>query len=133
MSKENVESIRAVIEAFNRRDVEALKTLFVTDAEIVPVRAALEGTVYRGPDAVEHWIAAVDESWEELRVELEGGVRDGGDRVLVLGRIHGQGRESGAPIDVVAAAVAYFRDGLITTLHNYTNPAEALEAAGLSE
>jgi uncharacterized protein len=132
MSEENVECMRAVIEAFNRRDVEALKALLVTDAEIVPIRAAMEGTVYRGPDAAEQWFAAIDESWEELRVEIEE-ARDGGDLVLGLGRIRGRGRESGAPIDVEAASVAYFRGGLITVLHNYTNRAEALEAAGLSE
>jgi ketosteroid isomerase-like protein len=132
MSEENVESTRAVIEAFNRRDVEALKALLITDAEIVPIRAAMEGTVYRGPDAAEQWFAAIDESWEELHVEIEE-ARDGGDRVLGLGRIRGRGRESGAPIDVEAASVAYFRDGLITTLHNYTNRADAFEAAGLSE
>jgi ketosteroid isomerase-like protein len=133
MSEENVEGMRAVVEAFNRRDIEALKALLVADAEIVPVRAAMEGTVYRGPEAAEQWFAAVDESWEELHVEVEE-MRDGGDRVLGLGRIHGQGRGSGAPIDVEAASVAYFGDdGLITTLHNYTSRADALEAAGLSE
>jgi ketosteroid isomerase-like protein len=121
-----------VVEAFNRRDVKALKALLATDAEIVPVRAAMEDTIYRGSDAAEQWVAAIDESWEELFVEI-GEARDGGDRVLALGRIRGQGRESGAPIDVEAASVAYFRDGLVTTLHNYTNLAEALEAAGLSE
>jgi ketosteroid isomerase-like protein len=132
MSEENVDSMRAVIEAFNRRDVEALKALLAADAEIVPIRAAMEGTVYRGPDAAEQWFAAIDESWEELQVEIEQ-ARDGGDRVLGLGRIRGRGRESGAPIDVEAASVAYIRGWLITVLHNYTNRAEALEAAGLSE
>ncbi len=39
--------------------------------EIVPVRAALEGTVYRGPEAAEQYCAAVDESWENLRWEVE--------------------------------------------------------------
>ena len=132
MSEENVESMRAVIEAFNRRDAEALKALLSPDAQVVPIRAAIEDTVYRGPDAAEQWIAAIDESWEELRVELTE-AREAGDRVLGLGRIRGQGRESGAPIDVEAAAVAHFRDGLITTLHTYTNPADAYKAAGLSE
>jgi ketosteroid isomerase-like protein len=132
MSEENVESMRAVVEAFNRRDVKALKAFLTTDAEIVPIRAAIEDTIYRGPDAAEQWVAAIDESWEELFVEIEE-ERDGGDRVLALGRIRGRGRESGAPIDVEAASVAYFRDGLVTTLRTYTNRAEALEAAGQSE
>ena len=132
MSRANVESARAVVEAFNRRDVEALTALLAQDVEIVPIRAAVESTVYRGPDAAAQWYAAVDESWEDLKVEIEE-VRDRGDRVLVLGRIRGRGRGSGAAIDVEAASVGYFRDGLITRLHHFTNRAEALEAAGLAE
>jgi hypothetical protein len=41
------------------------------DAEIVPVRAAVDGTVYRGPDAGAQYCAAVEESWENLRWEIE--------------------------------------------------------------
>jgi ketosteroid isomerase-like protein len=132
MSSENVESMRAVAEAFNRRDVEGLERLLAEDAEIVPIRAALEsGTVYRGPDAAAQWYAAVDASWDELRVEVED-VRDGGDRVLAFGRIRGRGRGSGATIDVQSASVAHFRDGLITRLQHYSNRAEAAEAAELA-
>ena len=132
MSQENVESVRAAADAFNRRDEEAFRALTADDVELVPIRAALEGTVYRGPDAVARWWAAVDDSWEDLTVEIEE-VRDAGDRVLALGRIRGRGRGSGAAIDVEAAALAEFRDGLITRWHNYTDRASALEAAGLRE
>ena len=124
--------MRAVIEAFNRRDVETLTAFLAEDAKIVPIRAALEDTVFRGPDAVAEWYAAVDESWEELTVEMQG-ARDGGDWVVGLGRLRGRGRESGAAIDIEAASVAHFRDGLITSLQNFTTRAAALEAAGLSE
>jgi len=43
--------MRAAMAAFNRRDGEALGAVLAEDAEIVPVRAAVDGTVYRGPDA----------------------------------------------------------------------------------
>ena len=55
--------MRAVA-AFNRRDGEAFGAVFVEDAEIVPVRAAVDGTVYRGPDAAAQYCAAVAGSWE---------------------------------------------------------------------
>jgi hypothetical protein len=45
-----VETMRAAMAAFNRRDGEALGAVLAEDAEIVPVRAAVDGTVYRGPD-----------------------------------------------------------------------------------
>ena len=51
MSQENVERMRGAMVAFNQRDGAALDGFLATDAEIVPVRAALEGTTYRGRDA----------------------------------------------------------------------------------
>jgi ketosteroid isomerase-like protein len=132
MAQENVEVVRTAMEAFNRRDGEGFGAVLARDAEIIPVRAALEGTVYRGPDAAAQYCAAVDESWEDLRWEVEE-IRDGGGWVLALGRIRGGGRGSGAAIDVSAAWVARFREGLVTSFHTYTNRLEALEALGLSE
>ena len=132
MSQENVEVVRAAMEAFNRRDGEAFGALLADDAEIVPVRAALEGTVYRGPDAASEYCAAVDESWERLRWEVEE-IREGKSWVLALGRIRGRGRGTGAEIDARAGWVARFRDGLVTSFRTYADRADALEAVGLGE
>src|SRR3989442_16004691 len=98
MPQRNFEVLPAPTEAFNRRDGEAFGALLAGDAEIVPVRVALEGTVYRGPDAGSKYCAAVEESWENLRWEVEG-IRDGGTWILALGRFRGRGRGSGAAID----------------------------------
>lgn len=119
--------MRAVVEAFNRRDVDSLASLFSADAEIVPVSAELEETAYRGPDAACEWCSAVDATWAGLSVEIQE-TRSSVDLVLGLGRIKGQGRESGAAIDVEAAAIARVRDGLITRLRTYTDRERALEA-----
>ncbi len=132
MSQENVAVVRAAMEAFNRRDGEGFGALLAGDVEIVPVRAALEGTSYRGPDAAPQYCAAVDQTWEHLRWEIEE-FREGGSWVLALGRIRGRGRDSGAEIDARAGWVAVFRDGLITNFHTYADRAEALEAVGLPE
>jgi ketosteroid isomerase-like protein len=132
MSQENVETMRAAMEAFNRRDREGFGVHLAEDAVIVPVRAAVEGTVYRGPDAAGQYCAAVDDSWENLEWDIEE-IRDGGDWVLATGRIRGEGRNSGAAIDARAGWVGRFRDGLITAFHTYADRSEALEAVGLSE
>jgi ketosteroid isomerase-like protein len=132
MSQANVETMRTAMDAFNRRDGEGFGALLARDAEIVPVRAALEGTVYRGPDAAAQYCAAVDESWEDLTWEVEE-VRDGGSWVLALGRIRGGGRGSGAVIDARAGWVAHFHKGLVTSFHTYADRAQALEAVGLEE
>ena len=131
MSQENAAIMRAAMEAFNRRDGEAFGALLARDAEIVPVRAALEGTVYRGPDAAAQYCAAVDESWEELSWDVHE-IRDGGSWVLALGRIRGGAIGSGAAIDARAGWVARFREELITSFRTYADRAEALRAVGLS-
>jgi ketosteroid isomerase-like protein len=118
--------------AFNQRDGAALDGFLATDAEIVPVRAALEGTTYRGQDAGTQYCTAVIESWESLRWDVEE-LRDGEGWVLALGHIRGQGRDSGVAIDARAGWLAHFRDGLITRFGTYANRDEALEAARLRE
>jgi ketosteroid isomerase-like protein len=132
VSEANVETMRAALEAFNQRDGEAFGALLTDDAEIVPVRAAMEGTTYQGPNAAEQYCTAVDESWEDLRWEVEE-IRDGDGWVIALGYIRGHGRDSGAAFDAKGAWVAHFLGGLITNFHTYANRAAALEAVGLSE
>jgi ketosteroid isomerase-like protein len=131
MSRE-IEIARAAIEAFNRRDGAAFDALLAADAEIMPVRSALEGTVYRGHTAGSDYCAAVDESWEDLIWELED-VREGESWVLALGRIRGSGRGSGAAIDARGAWLVRFRGGLITAFRTYPDRTQALRTVGLSE
>jgi ketosteroid isomerase-like protein len=130
MPEENVEKALELVDRFNERDVEAIQALFTRDVEIVPTRAALEGTRYSGPTAAAQWLAAVDEAWMSITVEMDE-ARDLGDRVLGLGRIHGRGRASGARIDVESAALVEFRDGLIARFRIYTDVRAALADAEL--
>ena len=105
--------------------------MLTADAEIVPVRAVLEGTTYRGKDAGSQYCAAVEATWESLSWEVEE-IRDVGDSAVALGHIRGRGRESGATIDTTAGWVARFSDGLIAGFRTYTDRREALEAVGLN-
>ena len=132
MSQENVEVMRTAMEAFNRRDGTGFDAVLANDAEIVPVRAALEGTVYRGTDAGTQYCTAVEESWDNLSWEIDE-MRVGADWVIALGRIRGQGHDTGVAIDSKAGWLAHFRDGVITRFQTYADRAKALEAAGLSE
>ena len=133
MSDGKVERLRAVIEAVNRRDPEALAVHLAPNVEIVPIRAALEGnTAYVGRDAAAEWLAALDDSWDSMTASAEQ-FRDVGDCVLAVGRYpEVLGRGSGVPFDVEAAAVARFRDDLIEHLLTTMDLAKAIDAAGVS-
>jgi ketosteroid isomerase-like protein len=128
----NVEIMRTALEAFNSRDGARFDALLDGRAEIVPVRAAVDGTTFRGPDAASQYCTAVEESWQALRWEVEE-IRDLGGQVIALGRIQGRGRDSGAGLDVRGAWVADLRDGLITRFQTYSDRAAAIKAVGLTE
>jgi ketosteroid isomerase-like protein len=132
MSEKNAETLRALADAFNRRDAEALQALLAADVRIVPIRAALEDTAYSGPTAAADWLEAVDASWEDFTTEVTE-VLSAGDRLVGVGRIRARGPASGANIDVEIASVVGFRDGLVQSLRIYSNRDEAFRAAGLSE
>ena len=132
VSRENVEVVCAAVEAFNRRDGPAFDALLASDAEIVPVRAAVERVSYQGADAGSQYCAAVDERWENARWEVED-IRDDGNWVLVLGHIRGRGRDSGAAFDARAGWVAHLDEGLITRFQTFSDREQALKAVGLEE
>ena len=66
--------------------------------EIVPLRAAMEGTSYRGPDAAAQFVGASLEAWDDLGYELED-LRESGDEVIASGRLWARGRMTGADVD----------------------------------
>jgi hypothetical protein len=86
MSEKNVELARRMIGWFNARDTEAAQAHSTDDVEIVPLRAAIEDTVYRGSGAYAAFMADNDESWEELRFDAEA-LRDAGERVVAIGHL----------------------------------------------
>jgi ketosteroid isomerase-like protein len=132
MSHENVEIVRLAIPAFNRRDLDTLRTLFDPGAQITPVRAAVDGTHFAGREAASEYCAAIDQSWEDLRWDLED-VRDGDDWVLALGHIRGRGRDSGVEIDARGGWLARLREGRIVEFRTYSDRSEALKAVGLED
>jgi ketosteroid isomerase-like protein len=132
VSQENVEVVRAALEAFNRRDGAAFDALLASDAEIFPVRAAVERMSYQGADAGSQYCAAVDERWENARWEVED-IRDDCNWVLALGHIRGRGRDSGAAFDARAGWVAHLDEGLITRFQTFSDRSAALKAVGLEE
>lgn len=131
MSEANVEIAERGIDAFNRRDVEALAEVTALDSEWFPaLPGAVEGDGSRGFQGIETYLGEIRETWEELQL-LADEYRDLGDRVLMLGRVEGRGRGSGVQVDAPAGFVIDFRDGKMSRVRAYLDHGEALLAAGL--
>ena len=144
MSQENVEKMRAFVEAdllarasgeFDpeaaiARGSELWDPGVELDASAFPV-LDLTG-VYRGADAARNWWREWYAAWDTLRFEYE--LVDAGDRVVVLLDLRLRGRSTGIEFPPGKGAWVFtFRDGLIVHMKLYMSQAEALEAAGLSE
>ena len=131
MSQENVELARRMIAWFNARDAEAAQAHSTDDVEIVPLRAAMEGTVYRGPEAFAAFGMDSEEAWEEIRFDPEA-LRDGGERVVAIGHLSARARGTGAEVSARVAMLFEFSGGQLSKARSYSDVAEALEAAGLA-
>jgi ketosteroid isomerase-like protein len=132
VSEENVQVARRSFEAFNARDADELVAVSDPDCEWLPFRAQLEGTAYRGHDGVRRFLRDMTEDWTSYRVEPIG-FREGGDRVVVTGRVGATGRSGGMDMEFTAGFILELRDGRIVRVRSYDDPAAALAAAGLAE
>ena len=137
MSQENVEIARRACEASWRRptpDFDTLNALAHPDHEMFTVQSLVEGGSYRGAQGFREWLTSWGEMFGEdwvSRVEQAEAVDD--ELVLVTGRINVQGLGGGVPVEQRFWVVMRVRDGKVARSAVYTDHAEALEAAGLSE
>jgi ketosteroid isomerase-like protein len=134
MSQDNVELVRAFLEAFARRDVDSMLALWHTDAEWRPALTpgGMEGNTYVGHEGARRWLAEVAEAWETLDV-IDPSFQSVGDRVLVLARVRARGPESGAEIETELAQLWEIEGGKARRATGFMSHAEALEAVGLSQ
>ena len=134
MSQENVEIAKRVIDAFNRRDADAIFECVTPDIEWFPaVPVSFGGGALRGREGIESYLRDVSDTWAEYRV-LSEDFRDlGQDQVLVLSRVEGRGASSGGRIDEPMGQIFDIRDGKISRVRTYLDHDQALKAVGLGE
>jgi ketosteroid isomerase-like protein len=135
MSEENVEAIRRLMAAYNRRDIDAFLQAYDPAVEARPLTLAMfgqEATVYRGHEGIRQFIQDVDEALTDVHVEVVE-VRDLGERVVATGRIQARGRASRAEIETPVSWLVEFRDGRVLRIRDYLDRDEALKAAGASD
>jgi ketosteroid isomerase-like protein len=103
------------------------------DVLIVPFGAAMEGKSYQGHDAVMGWWNnEILVTWDRFQVLPERFQRVG-ERLLVTGRWHARGSESGVELDIPASWVVEVRDGKIVYWQTYTDHAQARRDIGLDD
>ena len=128
MSQQNVELVRSIYEATNRRDWDAVFRDQHPDTEQILPRTG----PYRGREEIQSY-------WEDLLGAFDTGIAEpeevfeSGDQVVAVVRTRARPRGSSAEIEIRTGHLWTFRDGKVASMRLFPQPAKALEAAGLSE
>ena len=133
MSEENVEIVRLVMEAAERRDFSTMFELISDDLVFNSTFAASEGRVFRGHQGIRDYFESAEDSFDDFKVEVDD-IRDApGERVVLLCWVRGKGKGSGVPVEHLFGQVWTVSGGKTVRIDSYPETEAALEAAGLSE
>jgi ketosteroid isomerase-like protein len=134
VSQENVETIRKVFDAFDRRDIEAVLALCDEDIVITqPAEVPGISRQQRGHAGVLEAFAIWPEQWDDFRIEVLGLTAAPTGKVIAHIRTLGRGKQSGIEVDMEFSFVFTVRDAKIIDWQLFLREDQALEAAGLSE
>jgi len=131
MSQENVEIVRAGLEAWNARDMDAMRETYAEDVVTWPPDGWPEAGPFLGRDTVMGQWEEMRKMWDDRAVEMLTEYIDAADRVAV--RMTWRERFNGPGTDAEATGIFMLRNGKIRAAEFFWNHAEALEAVGLSE
>jgi ketosteroid isomerase-like protein len=116
MAEENVEIVRRIYEGWARGDFSRVDD-FDPDIDFEMVDWPYQTRVTGIPAMWETWRGTLS-AWTDFR-SIPEEISDFGDRVLVLNRIVGSGRESGADVGADTASLWTLKDGKVTRLALY--------------
>jgi ketosteroid isomerase-like protein len=135
MSHENAEIVERFIEAYNRRDREAVEGLFHADVEWHTVVGPMLGVdaLYGRDESLRFMFEQIPEGVGDFRVVLREVRELPGGQVLATAHYEGRGVTSGAVVEMSATQLYRFDAGLIVFFQDFATEGEALEAAGLRE
>jgi ketosteroid isomerase-like protein len=136
MTEENVEIVRQMWETLWRDDHTTVPMSFIDpevtfEDEILPDHA---GEIYRGHDGLQR-------AWDRVLEPFEGEgaenqivwARGVGDQVVTYHHARGRGKGSGVEVEFDYAYLWKLRGGKVFYCKSFLSPADALQAAGLSE
>ena len=128
-----------ILRAMSQRNVEVVRSFILLDLD--ESMKLVDPAVFwnpapqpaaRGLDATRASIERWEADWEEYE-EVPEDFAAIDDRVVVTVRFRGLGSQSGVEVHTRMYEVFTLREGLIVRMDEFTERAEALEAAGLSE
>jgi ketosteroid isomerase-like protein len=127
----NVDVVGRLLDAFSRRDGDAMVQLMSPDVLFEPAPTPLRPhRTYVGHEGMRGYLVDLASTWDRLEVTVME-YRDAGDYVLAFGRIYAAGH--GSVQDDPATFVWRLEEGVVVWGKVFRNREEALESVGLAE
>ena len=138
MSQENVEIVLLAIDRLdesyrNGAATDGLLDLCAPGIRVDASHRVFNPAVYDGGAGVRRAIQDVVDAWDDFRASNERLIDARGDRVVAIQTICGRGRVSSVRVEQKGAVICTVRDGLVQLIEIFTDPHEALKAAGLEQ
>jgi ketosteroid isomerase-like protein len=131
MSQENVEVVRRLYEV--QDDANQVLSLFDSSVVMIMMAGVPETAPYIGHDGVRRWAEDLRDAMGDFRGEADEVIDVDENRVIVVGRVCGEGPSSGLAVEIELSTVYTLKRGRIVETWAYRTKNEALEAAGLRE
>jgi len=132
MSRENVEIVKRLYQAWSAGDPEVALELVSPDVVWIAIEDAPDAGTYRGTAGVLAYFGDWLQDFEDLRMEFDELI-GAGEFLVAVQRGRARGKGSGVEVDLRYAVLYEFEDGRITRVREFRTKEQALEAAGLSE
>jgi uncharacterized protein len=125
----DIEGMRRAYEGLSRGDVEGALELIDPEVEVRDRPEAPDPQIYHGYEGVRTAVQATFDTFDLVEFEPERFV-EVGDRIVVVIRMRGTGKESGVPVEDRIAHLWTMRDGKAWRMQVYSDPDEAIRDAG---
>jgi ketosteroid isomerase-like protein len=133
MSQQNVELVRrayAHTQATGQVYAEGFAPEFVWDMS--KYEGWPEQQRYEGIDGAQRFLDDWTGAWDDWGLEIQE-IYDAGDKAVAVVHQWGRARATGMALDMVFAQTWTIREGRLTRMDMYSDPSEAIKAAGLEE
>jgi ketosteroid isomerase-like protein len=130
MERPPLERIQRGLAHFNRGEYASSIALLSPAIQWDTTDAVPDGRLYSGREEVLGFWSGMPDRWDDFRIEAERWV-DGGEVVLMLGRLEALGADSGVPVRNSWDQVWRIAGDEVVRCENYINRAKAWDAAGL--
>lgn len=124
MSTQNVEIVKEAYTMFNRENIDGMFQMLDPQIELIDSALGLDSETHHGHDGVRRYFERLLEVWEDFRcepIEYEdrGEDEEGNNQIVVICRLWGRGKGSGAELEAPVRHDLRFRDGLVLRARFY--------------